>query len=93
MNYPITANASLFAAYQQFVADQPSDPDAALIISFVFLQGTWLSSNSFEYAKPVRNPPIFQEFFAIPTSSSTERVTNLTDITAELTSYTPSGFR
>ncbi|KAL8906887.1 MAG: hypothetical protein Q9207_001742 [Kuettlingeria erythrocarpa] len=93
INYPIIANASLFAAYQQFVADQPSDPDAALIMSFVFLQGTWVASNNFEYAKPVRNPPIFQEFFGIPALSSTERITNLTDITTELTTYTPSGFR
>lgn len=91
--YPITANASLFAAYQQFVADQPSDPDAALTLAFVFLQGSWLVSNNYEHAKPIRDPPIFQDFFAIPTSTSTERITNLTDLTAELTTYNPSGFR
>lgn len=92
-SYPITANASLFAAYQQFVADQPSDPDAALILAFAFFQGTWLVNNNYEYAKPVRNPPIFQDFFAIPTLASTERITNLTDLTAELTAYNPSGYR
>lgn len=92
-NYPITANASLFAAYQNFVADQPNDPDAALILAFVYFQGEWYVSNDYEYAKPVRNPPIFEEFFAIPPLSSTERITNLTDLTAELASYSPSGSR
>lgn len=91
--YPITANASIFKAYQRFVADQPNDPDAALIVAFIYLQGQWSVSNDYEYAKPIRNPPIFEEFFALPTVSSTERVTDLTDITAELASYSPSGFR
>ncbi|KAI4189499.1 MAG: hypothetical protein LQ348_003782 [Seirophora lacunosa] len=91
--YPITANASLFAAYQRFVADLPSDPDAALIIAFAYVQGQWTANNNYEYAKPVKNPPIFKDFFAIPTSFSTERIANLTDITAELTTYNPSGFR
>ncbi|KAI4128306.1 MAG: hypothetical protein LQ338_002805 [Usnochroma carphineum] len=91
--YPMTANASLFSAYQCFVVDQSTDPDAALIAAFVYTQGQWFASNDYEYAKPVRNPPIFQDFFAIPTLSSTVRITNLTDLTAELTTYNPSGFR
>lgn len=91
--YPITANISLFKAYQNFVADQPQDPDAALILAFAYSQNQWFAGNDYEYAKPIRNPPIFREFFAIPTLSSTERITNLTDITAELTTYNPSGFR
>ena len=91
--YPITTNASIFQAYQNFVAYLPQDPDAALIVAFFYSQGQWLASNDYEYAKPVRQPPIFQEFFAIPALASTERITNLTDITAELTTYNPAGFR
>lgn len=91
--YPATANLSLFKAYQDFVAEQPKDPDAALIAAFFYSQGQWLSNTNYEHAKPIRNPPIFEEFFAIPSISSTERITNLTDLTAELTTYNPSGFR
>ncbi|KAI4167241.1 MAG: hypothetical protein LQ343_007377 [Gyalolechia ehrenbergii] len=91
--YPATANVSLFKAYQNFVTEQPQDPDAALILAFFYSQSQWLSNNNYEYAKPIRNPPIFREFFAIPTMSSTGRIANLTDITAELTTYNPSGFR
>lgn len=91
--YPATANVSLFKAYQNFVAEQPKDPDAALIVDFFYSRGQLVSNTNYEYAKPVREPPIFQEFFAIPSISSTERITNLTDITAELTTYNPSGFR
>ncbi|KAL8833011.1 MAG: hypothetical protein Q9170_004573 [Blastenia crenularia] len=91
--YPAAANASLFSAYQNFVADQPLDPNAALIVAFAYVQGHLTAVNDYEYAKPIRNPPIFREFFAIPTLSSTERITNLTDITAELTAYNPPGFR
>ncbi|KAL8940032.1 MAG: hypothetical protein Q9216_003031 [Gyalolechia sp. 2 TL-2023] len=91
--YPATANASLFKAYQNFVAEQPQDPDAALLVAFFYSQGEWLSNNNYEYAKPIENPSIFRDFFAIPTVTSTKRITNLTDITAELTTYAPSGFR
>lgn len=91
--YPATANAALLEAYQDFVTDPSQDPDAALILAFAYVQGTWIASNDYEYTKPITDPPIFQKFFAIPTISSTQRITNLTDLTTELTTYNPSGFR
>ncbi|KAL9018438.1 MAG: hypothetical protein Q9185_004281 [Variospora sp. 1 TL-2023] len=91
--YPLTANASIIAAYQRFVADLPSDPDAAIIVAFAYLQGQWIANNIYAYAKPVTKPPIFEEFFALQNMTSTLRIANLTNITAELTTYSPPGFR
>ncbi|KAI4196491.1 MAG: hypothetical protein LQ350_006530 [Teloschistes chrysophthalmus] len=91
--YPITANASLFEAYQDFVTNESQDPDAALILAFAYVQGAWGANNNYEYTKPIAKPPVFDKFFAIPTLSSTERITNITDLTVELTTYAPDGFR
>ena len=47
-----------------------------------------------EYAKPVPDPPIFQEITAIqPTLLSTLRVTTLKNLTLELNAANPSGLR
>lgn len=91
--YPITANASLFEAYQDFVTNESQDLDAALILAFAYVQGTWIANNDYEYTKPIAKPPVFSKFFAVPTLSSTERITNITDLTVELTTYNPGGFR
>ncbi|KAL8685841.1 MAG: hypothetical protein Q9218_007511 [Villophora microphyllina] len=91
--YSLTANTSLFSAYQDFVIDQAQDQDAALILGFAYIQGTWLAVNNYEYPKPITSPAIFRNFFAVPKISSTERITNLTDLTAELTTYNPHGYR
>lgn len=91
--YPVTANASLFEAYQDFVTRESQDPDAALILAFAYVQGNWIANNDYEYTKPITNPPIFDKLFALPKLTSTERITNITDLTIELTTYNPGGFR
>lgn len=91
--YPITANVSILAALSNFTNSGPSNPDAALIVAFVNFEGNYLISTDMEYAKPVVNPPIFNEFMAIESLASTMRITNLTDLTGELELANPSGFR
>lgn len=93
--YPISANMSIFKAFDNFANNAPRDPDAALILAFVYAQaqGQYLASNDYEYAKPVVNPPIFHEFTDIESIASTMRITNLPNLTKELDSFSPIGFR
>ena len=91
--YPITANASLTTALYNFALNGPADPSAALYVSFVYYNGTFLCSTSMEYALPIPNPGIFYEFSAVESIASTMRITNLTNLTAELESLNPHGFR
>ena len=90
---PITANASLLTALHNFAIDSPSDPDAALIVAFALYKGTYFASTDIEYAKPIFNPPIFNELMSIESVSSTMRITHLTDLVEELESVNPSGLR
>ncbi|KAG6988964.1 hypothetical protein G7Y79_00067g095790 [Physcia stellaris] len=92
-SYPLTANASIYNAFNNFANDATSDPDAALIVAVAYALGSYFCATDIEYAKPVVNPPIFHEFTAIPTLTSTMRITNLTDLTLELNASNPSGFR
>ena len=91
--YPVAANTSIFKAFENFANNAPKDPDAALITAFAYAQGQYFASIDLEYAKPIVNPPIFHEFTAIPSLQSTLRIANLTDLTVELNSSNPSGFR
>ena len=91
--YPVTANASIFKAFSNFATASPADLDAALIVASAYVQGTYIFSIDYEYAKPIANPPIFDEFTAIPSLTSTVRITSLTNLTLELNVSNPSGFR
>ncbi|KAL2038088.1 hypothetical protein N7G274_009035 [Stereocaulon virgatum] len=90
---PLTANVSLLTALYNFAIDAPSDPDAALIVAFAFYKGTYFTSTDLEYAKPIVNPPIFNELVSIESISSTLRITNLTDLVEELNASQPHGLR
>jgi len=91
--YPAEAQDSIYTALNNFANNAPSDPDAALIVAFVYAFGQYFFSNDYEYANPVVNPPIFHEFTSIPSIRSTLRITNLTDLTTELNASNPSGYR
>lgn len=92
-SYLITANASLITAFDNFAANAPSDPDAALILSFFYYNGTFLGFTDMEYAKPIVNPAIFHEFSAIESVASTMRITTLTNLTLEFEAENPFGYR
>lgn len=91
--YPLSANASIYKAFYNFANNATNDPDAALIASATSYQGNWLFSNNYEYAKPVVNPPIFHELTSIPNITTTNRITDLSDLTNELSMVNPYGFR
>lgn len=81
------------AFYDLGTTGATSDPNAAQILSFTSYQGLNLASAALEYAKPVANPPIFNEFYAIPTISDTTSVRTLAAITDEFAASNPDGRR
>lgn len=89
----ILYNASLFNAFERFAINAPKYPDAALIMAFTYYQGQYLGNTDLEYAQPVIDPPAFKDFLAIPTLTSTTRITNITDLTQELSNVNPDGLR
>ena len=91
--YPITANASLLSALEDFAVNASSDPDAALIVAFAYAEGEYISATDIEYAKPIIGPPVFQDFMAIKSIESTLRITTLSNLTKEFKTANPSGLR
>ena len=91
--YPITVNASLLNALGNLAANAPTDPDAALIVAFAYAEGQYVAATDIEYAKPIIDPPIFQELLGIESISSTLRITSLSNLTEEFKTANPSGFR
>ena len=92
-NYPLSANASIFAAFNSFANNASSDVDAALITACVCFEESFFYNIDLEYAKAMVNPPIFHEFSSIPYLTSTTRITNLTNLVLELNASNPSSFR
>lgn len=80
-----TLNAQL-AAFVNFTAQPKYDIYAALINSYSWsaANGGWIIASNLEYTQPVVNPPVFQQFTAIPQLFSTMRISNLSDFTIEL---------
>lgn len=91
--YPITAAASLISAFDNFAANGPSDPDAALILAFYYYNGTYHGSTDMEYAHAVVDPAIFRELTGVASLASTTRIANLTNLTLEFEASNPGGFR
>lgn len=81
------------AFYDLGTTGATTDPNAAQILSFTSYQGLNLASAALEYAKPVANPPIFNEYFAVPTISDTTSVRTLASITDEFAASNPDGSR
>lgn len=88
-----SASPPLLTALNNFATANPGDLDAALIVAFALFNGSYTASTDLEYAKPLPNPPIFEEFLSVESLSSTLRVTSLTDLAMELKAVNPSGFR
>ncbi|KAH8816925.1 hypothetical protein F5884DRAFT_748400 [Xylogone sp. PMI_703] len=90
------ASAALINAFTDFNINAPEDTHAAVILAYAFVQseGLWIEALDLEYAKPVANPPIFQNFTSIPNSvASTLAISNLTDLTLAFNASNPGGFR
>jgi hypothetical protein len=87
--------AAVNQAFESFNIAAPTDPYAALIVAYVYLQSADMFGVSvdLEYGKPIATPPIFQNFTAITPIQSTLRITNLVNLTVEFNNSNPGGFR
>ncbi|KAL8820642.1 MAG: hypothetical protein Q9223_001186 [Gallowayella weberi] len=91
--HPASTNASVYEAFENFASNPTQDPDAALITAYAYVQGNYLFSNNYMYAKEVAYPAAFREFTSIPNITDTQRMTTLTGLTRELNASNPGGFR
>ncbi len=91
---PVTTTA-LIQAFTEFNANAPSDPYAAVILSAAYVQSidAYIWAGDYHYGKPVVNPPILQNFTAVPTLSNTMRISNVSDFIIEFNNSNPGGFR
>ncbi|KAL1959377.1 hypothetical protein VTO42DRAFT_2180 [Malbranchea cinnamomea] len=95
--YPINAKEAINQGLSSFNEDAAADKDLAVITSFMYLQGNYVSTVIFDYAKPEPDPAILTAHFGnlqnYPKVVDTTRITNLTDLAIELGGGTPNGFR
>lgn len=88
------ANATeLISAFVNYAANAPSDPNAALIFNFAYAESQFLVVADIEYAAPTENPPIYDNFTAIPAISNNLAVRTLPEVTALFESVNPNGLR
>lgn len=95
--YPVQAKEIVTKGLATFNVDAATDPDLAVITSFMYIQGMYMSTVIFDYAKPEADPPILGAHFGdlanFPMILDTSRITNLTDLAIELGGSTPNGYR
>jgi hypothetical protein len=94
--YDNATAAGLDNAFYNMNINAPSDPYAAVILAYAYVQSidTYVIASDLQYSKPVVNPPILQNFTAVPGAiASTLRITNLTGLTVEFNNSNPGGFR
>lgn len=87
--YPFETAPQHFEAFSRFTSRLEDDPFSSLVM----LAGWNAAANqttmgmAYHYAKPVVNPPSFNDFYAIqPEVVNTTRISNLTDFVTELDS-------
>ncbi|KAM0263967.1 hypothetical protein ACHAQJ_001002 [Trichoderma viride] len=83
-------------AFYYLGINAPSDPYAQVIIAYAYAQSedVFVIASDLQYAKPVANPPILQNFTSIPGAiASTLRIVDLSNLTVEFNNSNPGGFR
>ena len=84
------------SAFYWLGVNAPSDPFAQVITAYAYAQseGLWVIASDLQYGKPTPNPPILQNFTAVPGAvADTLAVVNLTILTQEFNASNPGGFR
>ena len=75
----------VFKAFTDIAAAPEYDPYASLVTgsSFNATSKVWSIATTAIYTKPILNPPVYEELLAIPTTTSTLHLTNLSTLAAE----------
>ncbi|KAI0143458.1 putative oxidoreductase [Xylariaceae sp. FL1272] len=69
------------------------DEYASLITAFGFSQGMVAIANDIAYTKDLANPPIFQPLEELPSLFNSMRITNVSNLAAEMATFQPVGLR
>ena len=85
--------SQVMSAFQSFAYAATEDPHAALIIAVAYAEGTWVVAVDIEYVLPIANPPIYDNFTAIPAIENNLRIGDLTDFVEQYNASNPSGLR
>ncbi|KAM0449678.1 hypothetical protein ACHAO4_007343 [Trichoderma viride] len=88
--------AAINDAFYYLGINAPSDPYAQVIIAYAYAQSEdlFVIASDLQYAKPVANPQILQNFTSVPGAiASTLRITDLSNLTVEFNNSNPGGFR
>lgn len=88
--------AELNNAFYWLGINAPSDPYAQVILAYAYVQADdlYVIASDLQYGKPVADPPILQNFTAVPGAiQNTLGFTNLSALTVEFNNSNPSGFR
>jgi len=93
LGYLMNYSSSILTAFTEFGVNAPSDPNAALIVAYAYYEGQYLATADLEYAKPLADPAIFDDFKAVPSLQDTTGIKTLADITIEFNQSNPSGLR
>lgn len=95
LNTPETSKA-INNAFESFAIKSPEDDYAQIITAYAYAQtlGVYVIASDLQYGKPIANPPIFQNFTAIPGAvADTLRIVDLPSLTQEFNATNPYGFR
>ena len=94
-SWHIEANVSLLHAFENFNRDSPKDLDAVhwLVFSYMKEQDKYFASAIFVHVGGVPDPPIFDEYKAIPPRGSSMRMTDVSDLSLEMDIGSRPGFR
>jgi hypothetical protein len=86
---------AMTAAFHDFNINHYQDPYGSVILGIAYIASndSFLGTLELEYGKPVADAPILANFTAIPTLETTNRITNLSDLTIELNNTQVSGLR
>jgi len=93
LTYLDTYQTDLINAFVKYSANAPQDPNAALIFNFAYAEGLFLAVADIEYATPTVNPPIFNDFLAVPNITENLAVRSLPEVTELFQAVNPSGLR
>jgi hypothetical protein len=81
----ISYRKCVFDSFTELVSSRSFDQDASLVTSLLFNSTShgWTISNAAVYAKPVENPPPFENLTAVPSISKETIITPLATLADE----------
>ncbi|EED12165.1 FAD binding domain protein [Talaromyces stipitatus ATCC 10500] len=80
-------------AFYYYGVNAASDSKSAVIMNWAYTQGMFFAVADLEYANATINPPIFQNFTAIPAYQNTMEVRTLPEVTDMFQVDNPDGLR